>query len=171
MEIIEIGAVILDGDSCQVVGEFASFVRPISEPVLSDYCIHLTSIQQSDVSTAENFKRVFTKFLDWIGPSPYKICSWGDYDIRQFRTDCERHELRFPKHFSENHINLKKAFASLRGIRPCGMKKALRLLGMPLEGHHHRAIDDARNIARMAQRILPVVPGSLCTLDKNRQTD
>ena len=33
-----------------------------------------------------------------------------------------------------------------RGI---GMKKALNLLNIPLEGKHHRAIDDAKNISKI----------------------
>jgi inhibitor of KinA sporulation pathway (predicted exonuclease) len=34
------------------------------------------------------------------------------------------------------------------------MKGALFMLGLPLEGRHHRGIDDARNIAKIAQIIL-----------------
>lgn len=35
------------------------------------------------------------------------------------------------------------------------MKEALRFMALPLEGRHHRGIDDARNIARLAMWILP----------------
>jgi inhibitor of KinA sporulation pathway (predicted exonuclease) len=35
------------------------------------------------------------------------------------------------------------------------MKEALRFMSLPLEGRHHRGIDDARNIARPAMWILP----------------
>jgi inhibitor of KinA sporulation pathway (predicted exonuclease) len=34
-----------------------------------------------------------------------------------------------------------------------GMAQALSLLGIELEGIHHRGIDDARNIARIVQTI------------------
>jgi inhibitor of KinA sporulation pathway (predicted exonuclease) len=37
------------------------------------------------------------------------------------------------------------------------MAQALRLLGLPLEGTHHRGSDDARNIARIAQVLLPAL--------------
>ena len=46
-------------------------------------------------------------------------------------------------------------FARLRGIKPCGMARALEVAGIALEGTHHRAIDDARNIAKMAVWVIP----------------
>jgi inhibitor of KinA sporulation pathway (predicted exonuclease) len=39
------------------------------------------------------------------------------------------------------------------------MKGALRLLEIPLVGEHHRAIDDARNIAKIARIMLPQIGG------------
>lgn len=154
MEIIEIGALKLKGKSLKTINEFSSFVRPISEPKLSDFCKELTTIQQCDVDKADDFKTVFERFLDWIGSVSYCIVSWGEYDIKQLASDCKRHNIHFPQKFRTKHINLKKVFASQRKIRTCGMVAALKMLGIPLEGIHHRGIDDARNIARIAQVIL-----------------
>lgn len=156
MEIIEIGAVMLDSSSGPVTAEFAEFVKPIQEPFLSDFCRELTTIRQEDVDSADTFQPVFQRFLNWIGDEPFRLCSWGAYDLRQFTIDCERHGIPFPASFT-HHINLKKAFADLRGIKPCGMKGALFMLGMSLEGQHHRGIDDARNIAKVAQLVLPQI--------------
>lgn len=52
-------------------------------------------------------------------------------------------------------MNLKHEFAVLTDGRPRTMKEALRFMSLPLEGRHHRGIDDARNIARLAVWILP----------------
>jgi inhibitor of KinA sporulation pathway (predicted exonuclease) len=156
MEIIEIGAVTLSSASGEVMSEFGEFVRPIREPILSEFCIRLTGIQQGDVDRAGTFTEVFPRFLEWIGPAPYTLCSWGAYDLGQFRVDCKRHGLSMPAAFGR-HLNLKQAFADLEGIKPCGMKGALRRLDIPLKGEHHRAIDDARNIAKIARVILPRV--------------
>lgn len=153
MEMIEIGAVRLLSASGPASGEFGRFVRPIAEPRLSDFCTNLTSITQHDVDTAETFPAVFHDFLEWIGPEPFTLCSWGAYDLQQFRTDCKRHRIPFPKSF-ERHLNIKKEFARVFGLR-CGMAAALRHVRLPLEGIHHRGIDDARNIAKLARRTLP----------------
>jgi len=151
MEIIEIGAVKLAGDSLDVLGELPCFVRPVDSPELSEFCKELTSITQQDVDAAETFDIVFPKLLAWIGEEDYKIVSWGNYDMKQFVIDCQRHDLEMPEKFEQEHINLKKEFAKLKHRRPCGMKQALRMLDLPLEGTHHRGIDDARNIAKIAQ--------------------
>ena len=154
MEIIEIGAVILASAAGEVTSEFGEFVRPILEPVLSEFCTRLTGIQQLDVESASTFVEVFPRFVDWIGFRPYVLCSWGAYDLRQFQIDCKRHDLSIPDELAR-HVNLKQLFAGQQGIRPCGMKDALRRLGIPLEGDHHRALDDARNIAKIARFVLP----------------
>jgi len=156
MEIIEIGAVILESSQGPAVEEFSAFVKPVIEPILSDFCMRLTSIRQSDVDNADNFKVVFPRFIDWIGSQPFILCSWGAYDLKQFRADCERHKIPLPESFLR-HINLKQEFADLKGIKPCGMAKSLQILGIKLEGTHHRGIDDVRNIAKIAVKVLPIV--------------
>ncbi|MEO0078753.1 MAG: hypothetical protein ABIK86_07140, partial [candidate division WOR-3 bacterium] len=69
---------------------------------------------------------------------------------------CQRHGIAWPAVF-DCHVNLKKEYARLRGIRPCGMKRALNNESIPLTGRHHRAIDDARNITNLARLVLPVI--------------
>ncbi len=154
METIEIGAVRVGGTDLRPRAEFDRFVRPVSEPILSNFCTQLTGISQDDVNGAEPFPVVFGEFLDWARTEPFMWCSWGAYDLRQLRTDCARHDLQWPL-VLERHMNLKAAFAQQMGCRPLGMKEALRKLGIPLAGKHHRAIDDARNIARIGAFLLP----------------
>ena len=155
MEIIEIGAVRLKTSTGPIAAEFSRFIKPIVLPVLSAFCTELTSIRQEDVNQADYFWTVFPEFLEWIGSEPFALCSWGVYDLNQFRTDCQRHGLAFPASF-ERHVNLKKEFARWKGVRPCGMKNALEMMKIPLLGQHHRGADDARNIAKLAQLLLPI---------------
>ena len=156
MEIIEIGAVRLDA-ALTIVDEFACFVRPVVEPELSQFCTALTTITQADVDAADMFAAVFGRFLEWIGTGPYRLCSWGFFDVGQFRLDCTRFGLVFPQEFESDHVNIKQLFADWKGVRRCGMTAALDLLGLPLVGTHHRGIDDACNIARIVQETLPNV--------------
>lgn len=154
MEVIEIGAVRLITPAWGTYGAFQRFVRPVDEPLLSDFCRELTSITQEDVDGAETFPEVLREFLEWAGPNPFSWCSWGAYDLGQLRTDCSRYGLEWPPALGR-HLNLKKLYSEQVGCRPQGMKGALRRLGLPLSGTHHRALDDARNIARIAQLVLP----------------
>ncbi len=150
-EIIEIGAIVLD-DAREVMGEIQRFVRPVRNPILSEFCRKLTSIRQSDVDTAQVFPDVlddFQKQVECISGQRLAnliFCSWGDYDRKQLMKDCRYHKIPYP--FGV-HRNLKKEFAGRRHIKPVGVARALNILGIPLEGIHHRGIDDARNIANI----------------------
>lgn len=153
MEVIEIGAVLLDRERLLPMADFSCFVRPTRQPVLSEFCKDLTGISQSQVDKAETFKDAFACLLNWIGATDVIMCSWGDYDRKHLVLECQRHGVPVPE-WLERHVNLKAEFALQRGIRQCGMKKALQMVGLPLEGSHHRALDDARNIAELARFIL-----------------
>jgi inhibitor of KinA sporulation pathway (predicted exonuclease) len=54
----------------------------------------------------------------------------------------------------ENHINLKKEWAKLKGVQRWGLARAMESADIPVEGTHHRAAHDARNIAKLAKSIL-----------------
>ena len=151
-EIIEIGAVALDG-ALGLGREFSSFVRPVKEPLFTPFCLELTGIKQEDVDAAPPYPKVFSDFTAWIGPAPFELCSWGRYDVEQFGADCARHGLPMPDTFAK-HIDLRELFARRHGIPPGPLTEALKRLKMTFEGAHHRGIDDARNTARLAQILL-----------------
>ncbi|MDJ0618523.1 MAG: 3'-5' exonuclease [Calothrix sp. MO_192.B10] len=147
MEIIEIGAVMLNPSTWKIDSEFQQFVKPIIHPQLTDFCTELTTIKQQDVDAAPTFPEVITELKKWIFPFPnYVFCSWGNYDKNQFIQDCKFHQIPYP--FASEHRNIKQEFSEYLGVsRKFGMAQALQYLGMELQGTHHRGIDDARNIA------------------------
>jgi len=54
-EIIEIGAVLVEGGSLATVAELMTFVRPIVHPELTAFCTQLTTITQDMVAPAPAF--------------------------------------------------------------------------------------------------------------------
>ena len=156
METIEIGAVRLDA-ALQVVDEYDAFVRPVAFPRLSSFCTKLTSITQDQVDAADTFPRAFARFLTWTGPDA-RLVTWGAFDLQQLRADCQRHDMVFPEHLAVTHLDLKTAFGHWKRRKRVAMADALDLLDLPLVGHAHRGIDDARNLARIAQATLPHLP-------------
>ncbi len=152
MEIIEIGAVRLD-DRFEPVDDFNAFVRPVVEPILSEFCTRLTSIEQADVDAAGIFPAVFDDFRRWAGEEPFRWFSWGAFDYQQIGRDLRRHGLAWPGELA-HYGNLKGIFARWAGLaQPIGMRRALRRLELPFNGRHHRAIDDARQTAAIGRVI------------------
>lgn len=149
METIEIGAVLTRASDLQPVAEFSTFIRPVRHPTLTPFCTALTTIRQAQVDGAPLFPSAMNDFVRqmFVGHDAV-FCSWGAYDRTQLRQDCERHRIQYP--LGSQHFNLKELFSESQGLRKKhGMKAALELAGLKLEGTHHRGIDDARNIARL----------------------
>lgn len=153
MEIIEIGAVVQSSRTFGIESEFQTFVRPVRHPELTGFCVGLTGITQADVAPAPSFRQALEAMTRWAGTFGNALfCSWGDYDRTQITQDCEFHRIAYP--FPSGHLNLKAAFSQFLGRKKkLGITGALQYLGMNFEGQHHRGLDDARNIARIVQRV------------------
>lgn len=147
MEIIEIGAVMVNGQTYRIDSEYQEFVKPVRHPKLTDFCLKLTHICQKDVDQANEFPKVISEFKAWMDAYPViEFCSWGDYDKKQIKQDSLFHNVPYP--ITAPHRNLKKAFSEyMRTSKRFGMAGALQKIGLKLHGTHHRGIDDARNIA------------------------
>ena len=153
MEIIEIGAVLLDGTSLEKVDELGVFVRPVRHPRLTPFCTELTTIQQSDVDDAPLFPEAAAQVQRMVGARSVLFCSWGDYDRNQLAQDAAYNGIEVP--WARHHLNMKRHFSERLGeSKKFGMDGALRRAGLTLEGTHHRGIDDARNIARLVTWLL-----------------
>ena len=155
MEAIEIGAVIVCPETFQPIDEFQTFIRPVRNPMLTDFCCNLTGISQQQVDGAPLFPAALQSLIHWAhGYCPFVFCSWGDYDRTQFQSDCLFHDIAYP--FDGQHVNLKAEFASMNGQRKkLGVPAALRSIGLTFSGSHHRGIDDARNIAYLLPYVFP----------------
>ncbi|MEK1907238.1 MAG: exonuclease domain-containing protein [Pseudomonas sp.] len=157
MEIIEIGASLVASDGHEL-DHFQRFVRPLRRPCLTSFCRELTHISQAQVDAAQPLSVLWPQFERWIGGHLTHLAgwgSWGDYDRRQFELEWRTHGLH--SHLSDlPHINLKQRFASARQLqRAVGLNSALQLAGLNFQGQQHRALEDARNTARLLPLILP----------------
>ncbi|MCP3655429.1 MAG: exonuclease domain-containing protein [Herbaspirillum sp.] len=155
METIEIGACWVDREG-QVIDQFQTFVRPTTNVVLTPFCTELTGIQQGDVEKADPFSvaaRSLSEFAKQrLSPDVFWL-SWGMYDRRQITRESLASNIEDPLPFA--HQNAKRLFAKTQKIgKEVGMVRACTLAKLELKGAHHRALDDAKNIARLLPWIL-----------------
>ena len=147
-EIIEIGAVVLDVEKRTLGPEFRAFIKPQKKPELTEYCKELTSIRQADVDGAAAFTKVWADFLDFAEPyEGIPLCGWGDYDFGQIKRDCASHGA--PQPF-ERYVDAAKWYRRHERMkRRPSLKDSALALGLDFEGQQHRALDDARCLARV----------------------
>ncbi|WP_119732154.1 3'-5' exonuclease [Thermomonospora amylolytica] len=146
-EIIEIGLCVVDLVARERVERRRIMVRPARSAV-SEFCTELTGITRQEADGGVSFAEA-CRTLEREHLASYRAwASWGDYDRRQFERQCAATGVRYP--FGRRHTNAKAVFAEAHGLRRRpGMAQALEHAGLPLEGRHHRGVDDAWNIAAL----------------------
>ena len=158
-EIIEIGACLLDVATLTRSDKRGWFVRP-ERSTVSPFCTELTTIRPENVANAPTLFEVLAQMQDELDAKNRPWASYGDYDRRQFEKDCKAKSVRYP--FGPAHLNVKNLAAFALGhTRPMGMAGALKELGIPLEGTHHRGVDDAWNIAAVLAAVLKAARSGL----------
>ena len=154
METIEIGLVVIDLETLEIVDEFQRFVRPQINPLLTDFCKELTSIQQADVDSAGTYVESGQELGAFIARYPNAAwASWGDYDARQLERDAGF--AACPSLLSGlQHFNVRKWHKGLYDNQPKGLKQTVEAMGLVWLGTYHQGIDDARNVASIVKEML-----------------
>ena len=144
-DIIEIGVCPLVVATGERLEPRSILVRPERSRV-SDYCTQLTTLTQADVDTGVAFAEA-CEILSTDFETPKRVwASFGDFDRERFAEQCAASGAAYP--FWSRHLNVKTLFAVRNALRrEVGVAKALKMLQLPLEGTHHRGVDDAWNIA------------------------
>lgn len=152
-DIIEIGICLLDVQTGEISDNRGILVHP-ERSTISPFCTELTTItpeliEKEGISFSEAL-RILKK--DYLSQSR-AWASFGAYDLKMFQRQCQDLGKGYP--FSPSHINVKTLFALKNKLgHELGMDGALQFLGIPLEGTHHRGVDDAKNIAKILREIL-----------------
>lgn len=165
-EIIEFPMVVVEASTCQIVDVFESFVKPTIHPTLTQFCTQLTSIKQCDVDHAEPFQEVMKRAMHFVEEYTVKgnVCfvTCGEWDLKTMlprelaRTQFETNVCKVPNMW-RRYINIKRLFHKVFG-KSLGMDGMLSYLGLELDGHHHRGIDDCRNIVKILTKMIDKLP-------------
>ena len=151
-EIIEIGLCVVDVARLQRLEKRAILVRPqVSE--VSEFCTRLTTITPELAASGMTLEQSLDLLRNEYLSEDRVFASWGDYDRNMFHRNCTHFALKYP--FGPTHWNVKTLFAVAHSLpREIGIDAACDLLGQPLEGTHHRGVDDAWNIAAIMCQLL-----------------
>lgn len=80
--------------------------------------------------------------------------TWSDWDLGTcLKNECKRKQLRMP-HSLRSWIDLRATYRNFYCRKPQGLAGALQDLGLKFSGREHSGLDDARNTARVAWRMI-----------------
>ncbi|NWT18853.1 ERI2 exoribonuclease, partial [Vireo altiloquus] len=171
----EFPAVLLNTSTGEIESEFHMYVQPQENPILSEFCTGLTGITQNQVDEGVPLNICLSQFLKWIekiqkekkiifttdsqcnSTSEAKACAfvtWTDWDLGVcLHYECKRKQLRKPE-ILNSWIDLKATYRAFYNRKPKGLNGALQDLGIAFEGREHSGLDDSRNTARLAWRLI-----------------
>ncbi|KFQ18765.1 ERI1 exoribonuclease 2, partial [Merops nubicus] len=172
---VEFPAVLLNTSTGEIESEFHTYVQPQEHPILSEFCTELTGITQNQVDEGVPLNICLSQFLKWIqkiqkekkiifgtdtlsnSTSEAKACTfatWTDWDLGVcLQYECKRKQLRKPD-LLNSWIDLKATYRAFYNRKPKGLSGALQDLGIAFAGREHCGLDDSRNTARLAWRLI-----------------
>jgi len=147
-QIIEVGVCLLDVKTSEISKKRGILVGP-TRSTISPFCTELTTITQEMIDEQGiPLKEACNILFEQYNSKKRIWASYGGYDARMFEKDCKSHKIKYP--FGKKHINVKTWFALRHNLtKEIGMARALEHLEIPLEGTHHRGVDDAYNTAKL----------------------
>jgi inhibitor of KinA sporulation pathway (predicted exonuclease) len=148
-EIIQIAAVKVDlnPSGAQVISSFNTLVKPVINPILSDYIIQLTGIEQHVLEDmGVDYQAALQQLYSFCSQGTLPCYSWGN-DKRVLIDNCLLNGIQMPD-FSADFYNLHGIAreAKIDGSHLCSGELASHL-GLDLHGHIHNALYDVRSIA------------------------
>nr|XP_033480330.1 ERI1 exoribonuclease 2 isoform X3 [Epinephelus lanceolatus] len=163
--------------SREVESEFHTYVQPQEHPMLSEFCTELTGITQMQVEAGIPLQICLSRFSRWLqnlqlekgvvfpnrqqrssAPSPsQKLCTfltWSDWDLGVcLHYECKRKQLHKPDVLN-SWIDLRSTYRLFYDRKPKGLNGALQDLGIQFSGREHSGLDDSRNTAHLAARMM-----------------
>ncbi|XP_032098756.1 ERI1 exoribonuclease 2 isoform X1 [Sapajus apella] len=174
-EIIEFPAVLLNTSTGQIESEFHAYVQPQEHPILSEFCMELTGIKQTQVDEGVPLKICLSRFCKWIhkiqqqkkiifaagvsepSTSEVNLCAfvtWSDWDLGVcLEYECKRKQLLKPV-FLNSWIDLRATYKLFYRRKPKGLSGALQEVGIEFSGREHSGLDDSRNTALLAWKMI-----------------
>jgi inhibitor of KinA sporulation pathway (predicted exonuclease) len=156
-EIIEVGLCLVDVARLERTEKRSILIRPVRSQI-SEFCTRLTTLKPDDFRSAGTLADAVSILKREYRSLERLWASWGDYDRNQFLRVCK--ELTVPYPFGPRHLNIKTLFAVAHcDADESGLDEACQRLDRPLEGTHHRGVDDAWNIAGILCELLARIRG------------
>lgn len=143
-EIVQIGALIADSKTLEEKDSFLVLVKPVKNPLLSEYFSNLTNITQADVDKeGVTLEEALKRFHAWV--EERDLYSFG-FDGRVIEENCRLIGLQFPLHKNRFH-DVREVFKTA-GVDVSNLSSGTvtRVFGKEPEHQAHNALSDARTI-------------------------
>ncbi|MGN0335650.1 MAG: exonuclease domain-containing protein [Lachnospiraceae bacterium] len=153
-EIIQFGAVKLNHRG-NVLDVFDRMVCPVVYPKLHSAVRELVPFSEQELKSGNPFPVVFAEFMHFCGED-YRFCTWGSQDLWQLQQNIRYHQLLnpFPKLLRYYDVQKLFSIACEDGKIRRTVEYAADIYGLNKELPFHSAVNDARYVVRIFQRLM-----------------
>ncbi|GFU43072.1 ERI1 exoribonuclease 3 [Trichonephila clavipes] len=150
-EIIEFPVLKVNAQTFETESIFHSYVRPVLNPELTNFCIELTGIIQGMVNAEPEFKEVYQNFLQWLEKEhilkpgvKFAFVTCSDPDLNYFfPLQCRVSGIEVPA-YMKKWICVKRSFTDIHPYTwPDNISKMLEYCELKSEGDLHSGIEMA----------------------------
>ncbi len=153
-EILQIGAIKLD-EALTVTDTFNALVKPQIYHRIHPYVAGITGIAKKHLQEAKPFPEVFADFIQFLVGHQIILCVWGTADLKELFRNVTFYNLDFglvPKEYINVQAHASQ-FLHTPGGSSIGLRNAVELLKIPMEGDFHDAYHDALYTAEVLKKI------------------
>ncbi len=151
-EVVQIGAVKLDGRTLQVLGEFDALVKPRINPVLSPYFEKLTGITNGEVAAkGVDFTDAYARFARFAADGPIMAFGHDEWILEENLRLYGITEFAALPRFADLRTWFAACNVDPRGMLSCEIAPSL---GLNVGGRAHNALDDARSMAASMEEMV-----------------
>lgn len=167
-EIIEFACAALSLRTLELVGSWRTYVKPTHHPRLSEFCVGLTGINQADVDAGVGLASALDGLVTWLRTSEllttpadgdaterFVVCTWTDWDMeRMLHGEAKWRRIELPP-FLRRWVDLKSVFGeTFKSAKGFNLAQSCASAGVAWDGRAHSGLDDARNTARLAAKLV-----------------
>jgi inhibitor of KinA sporulation pathway (predicted exonuclease) len=155
VEIIEIGAILVEWPTLDIKEHYQSFIRPVKTRILTPFCTKLTGIKQEQVDNAPEFPTMIKEIQSlFLKDRTVIFCCWSPFDWRQLHRDCTFHNINNP--FSHGQWDLQRLFRlNQKKSQNMSLSRALTFVDVAPQGMRHSGYYDALNTANLLPWCIP----------------
>lgn len=150
-EILQIGAVKLDGFGGSVLDTFLAFVKPTVHKTLNQAAKAL-AIPAEELDGGEPFAVALERFLNWCGENCV-FASWGPHDLKELRDNAAfwKLDVQLPKAVCD----LQAAAGNMAGAKgSIALSAMAEYFGLPDSLDFHNALNDAFYAAMIGRTVV-----------------
>ena len=155
-EIIEIGAVKLEGETLTECGKLQNFVKPEFFPNHATDAMNFCMITPSDMKKAISFHKMIKRLEELYVPGETYFVTWGDNDYKVLDICCQKYRIKNPIN-RKDCLDLAEAYRLMKGeANTTSLINSVRELDIENNGLWHTAFDDATNTGKILTKLFEI---------------